>query len=72
MLSQAAVSVFPPSIYKAPRSWADRACPNLIYLNEVDRGNHFAAWQNRHCFPPRSAPRSGHCASGVPGNLRHG
>ena len=41
----AAVSVFPHEIYKAPRSWAERAYPNLIYFNEVDRGNHFAAWQ---------------------------
>lgn len=50
MLSQAAVSVFPHEIYKAPRSWADRACPNLIYLNEVDRGNHFAACQEPTLF----------------------
>jgi pimeloyl-ACP methyl ester carboxylesterase len=41
----AAVSVFPNEIYKAPRSWAERAYPYLIYFNEVDRGNHFAAWQ---------------------------
>jgi len=39
----AAVSVFPHEIYKAPRSWAERAYPNLIYFNEVDKGNHFAA-----------------------------
>ena len=45
MLSQAAVSVFPHEIYKAPRSWAQRAYPNLIYFNEAGRGNHFAAWQ---------------------------
>jgi pimeloyl-ACP methyl ester carboxylesterase len=41
----AAVSVFPHEIYKAPRSWAERAYPKLIYFNELDRGNHFAAWQ---------------------------
>lgn len=41
----AAVTVFPNEIYKAPRSWAERAYSNLIYFNEVDRGNHFAAWQ---------------------------
>ena len=45
MLSQAAGSVFPHEICKAPRSWAGRACPSLIYFNEVDRGSHFAAWQ---------------------------
>ena len=41
----AAVSVFPHEIYKAPRSWAERAYPKLVYFNEVDRGCHFAAWQ---------------------------
>jgi pimeloyl-ACP methyl ester carboxylesterase len=46
----AAVSVFPNEIYKAPRSWAERAYPNLIYFNEVDRGNHFAAWQEPMLF----------------------
>jgi pimeloyl-ACP methyl ester carboxylesterase len=46
----AAVSVFPNEIYKAPRSWAERAYPNLMYFNEVDRGNHFAAWQEPMLF----------------------
>jgi pimeloyl-ACP methyl ester carboxylesterase len=46
----AAVSVFPKEIYKAPRSWAERAYSNLIYFNEVDRGNHFAAWQEPALF----------------------
>jgi hypothetical protein len=41
----AAVSVFPNEIYRAPRSWAEKAYPKLIYFNELDRGNHFAAWQ---------------------------
>jgi pimeloyl-ACP methyl ester carboxylesterase len=41
----AAVSVFPREMYQAPRSWTERAYDNLIYFNEVDRGNHFAAWQ---------------------------
>jgi len=40
----AAVSVFPRELYQAPRAWAERAYPNLIYFNEVDQGNHFAAW----------------------------
>ena len=40
-----AVSVFPREMYQAPRSWTERAYDNLIYFNEVDRGNHFAAWQ---------------------------
>jgi pimeloyl-ACP methyl ester carboxylesterase len=46
----AAVSVFPNEIYKAPRSWAERAYPKLVYFNEVDRGNHFAAWQEPTLF----------------------
>jgi pimeloyl-ACP methyl ester carboxylesterase len=46
----AAVSVFPHEIYKAPRSWAERAYPQLIYFNELDRGNHFAAWQEPTLF----------------------
>ncbi len=46
----AAVSVFPREMYQAPRSWAERAYPNLIYFNEVDRGNHFAAWQEPELF----------------------
>jgi pimeloyl-ACP methyl ester carboxylesterase len=40
-----AVSVFPKEIYPASRAWAERAFPNLIYFNQVDEGNHFAAWQ---------------------------
>jgi pimeloyl-ACP methyl ester carboxylesterase len=46
----AAVSVFPNELYEAPRSWADKAYPNLIYFNEVDKGNHFAAWQEPELF----------------------
>ena len=40
-----AVSVFPGEQYEAPRSWAEKAYPKLIYFNEVDRGGHFAAWE---------------------------
>ena len=36
--------------YKAPRSWTERAYPNLVYFNEVDRGGHFAAWQEPELF----------------------
>ena len=46
----AAVSVFPRELYQAPRSWSEKAYPNLIYFNEVDRGNHFAAWQEPELF----------------------
>ncbi len=46
----AAVSVFPRELYQAPRSWAEQAYPNLIYFNELDSGNHFAAWQEPELF----------------------
>jgi pimeloyl-ACP methyl ester carboxylesterase len=46
----AAVSIFPREIYQAPRSWTERAYDNLIYYNEVDKGNHFAAWQEPELF----------------------
>jgi pimeloyl-ACP methyl ester carboxylesterase len=46
----AAVTVFPRELYRAPRSWAEQAYPNLIYFNEVDEGNHFAAWQEPEIF----------------------
>jgi pimeloyl-ACP methyl ester carboxylesterase len=45
-----AVSVFPGEAYQAPRSWTERAYPNLIYFNEVDRGGHFAAWEQPQLF----------------------
>jgi pimeloyl-ACP methyl ester carboxylesterase len=45
-----AVSVFPGEQYQAPRSWAERAYPNLIYFNEVDSGGHFAAWEEPELF----------------------
>jgi pimeloyl-ACP methyl ester carboxylesterase len=41
-----AISVFPDELYQAPRTWAERAYPdNLIHFNELDRGGHFAAWE---------------------------
>jgi pimeloyl-ACP methyl ester carboxylesterase len=46
----AAVSVFPNELYQAPRSWTEQAYPNLIYFNDVDQGNHFAAWQEPQLF----------------------
>jgi pimeloyl-ACP methyl ester carboxylesterase len=45
-----AVSVFPAEQYQAPRSWTERAYPNLIHYNEVDRGGHFAAWEQPQLF----------------------
>ncbi len=45
-----AASVFPGEAYQAPRSWTEQAYPNLIYFNEVDRGGHFAAWEEPQLF----------------------
>ena len=46
-----AISVFPDELYQAPRSWAERAYPNnLIYFNQLDRGGHFAAWEQPVLF----------------------
>jgi pimeloyl-ACP methyl ester carboxylesterase len=45
-----AVSAFPDEIYTAPRSWADRAYPKLIHYNKLDKGGHFAAWEQPQLF----------------------
>ena len=45
-----AVSVFPDEIYAAPRSWAERAFPNLIHYNRLSKGGHFAAWEQPELF----------------------
>ena len=45
-----AVSVFPGEQYEAPRSWTERAYPKLIYYNKLDKGGHFAAWEQPRLF----------------------
>jgi pimeloyl-ACP methyl ester carboxylesterase len=45
-----AFTVFPGEIFQAPRSWAEKVYPNLIYFNDVDRGGHFAAWEEPELF----------------------
>ena len=45
-----AVSVFPDEIYAAPRSWTERAYAKLIHYNKLDRGGHFAAWEQPQLF----------------------
>lgn len=45
-----AVSTFPDEIYAAPKSWAERAYPKLIYFNQLDKGGHFAAWEQPKVF----------------------
>jgi pimeloyl-ACP methyl ester carboxylesterase len=45
-----AVSVFPGELYQVPRSWAERAYPKLIHYNKLDKGGHFAAWEQPELF----------------------
>jgi pimeloyl-ACP methyl ester carboxylesterase len=44
------VSAFPDEVYAVPRSWAERAYPKLIYYNKLDKGGHFAAWEQPQLF----------------------
>jgi pimeloyl-ACP methyl ester carboxylesterase len=46
----AAVSVFPDELYPAPRSWTERAYPKLIHYNRLEKGGHFAAWEQPRFF----------------------
>jgi pimeloyl-ACP methyl ester carboxylesterase len=43
-------TTFPGEIWKTPRSWVEKAYPNVIYFNEVDKGGHFAAWEEPELF----------------------
>jgi pimeloyl-ACP methyl ester carboxylesterase len=43
-------TTFPGEIWRTPRTWAENSYPNLIYFNEVDRGGHFAAWEEPELF----------------------
>jgi pimeloyl-ACP methyl ester carboxylesterase len=45
-----AFTVFPGEIFRAPRSWAESVYPNLTYFNEVEKGGHFAAWEEPELF----------------------
>jgi len=45
-----AITVFPEDVYRPPETWARRAYHNLIYFHEVDRGGHFAAWEQPELF----------------------
>jgi pimeloyl-ACP methyl ester carboxylesterase len=45
-----AITVFPEDVYRAPETWARRAYRNLIYFNEVNKGGHFAAWEEPELF----------------------
>jgi hypothetical protein len=43
-------TTFPGEIFRAPRSWVERAYPTLTYFNEAERGGHFAAWEEPELF----------------------
>lgn len=45
-----AVTVFPGEVYKPPRSWLSTAYPQLVYYNQVEKGGHFAAWEEPDLF----------------------
>jgi pimeloyl-ACP methyl ester carboxylesterase len=45
-----AITVFPEEVYRAPETWARRAYGNLVYFHEVDKGGHFAAWEQPQLF----------------------
>ncbi len=45
-----AISAYPDELYQAPRSWTERAYPKLIYYNRLDKGGHFAAWEQPKVF----------------------
>jgi pimeloyl-ACP methyl ester carboxylesterase len=44
------ITVFPDEIYRAPETWARRAYPHLVYFHEVEKGGHFAAWDQPELF----------------------
>ena len=69
-----ACSVFPDEMYEAPRSWAEKAYPNLIHFNKLPKGGHFAAWEQpafmtreiRAAFKPLRQSASGETAGSKP------
>jgi hypothetical protein len=54
----AAVSASPDELYQAPRNWAEQAYPKFIYYNKLDKGGHFAAWEQPQLLQKRFAPAS--------------
>jgi len=43
-------TTFPGEIWRTPRSWVETCYPNVIYFNAVDKGGHFAAWEEPEIF----------------------
>ena len=58
-------TTFPGEIWATPRSWAEAAYPDLAYFNEVEKGGHFAAWEEPELFFDEVGRRSGRCARGM-------
>ena len=57
-------TTFPGEIWAAPRSWVEAVYPGVTYFNEVDRGGHFAAWEDAgSSSPPTCGLHSAHCAN---------
>ena len=67
------MSAFPDEIYQAPRSWAEKAYPKLIHYNRLDKGGHFAAWEQPDLFVSelRAAFRPLRSGSGPTTTPRH-
>ena len=67
-----AISAFPDELYQAPRSWVERAYPKLIHYNRLDKGGHFAAWEQPELFTAelRAAFRSLRGAKGSSTGVR--
>jgi len=59
-------TTFPGEIFRAPRSWVEKAYPTLTYFHEASKGGHFAAWEEPHCSLRRSGRRSARCANDSP------
>ena len=58
-----AVSAFAEEIYQAPKSWAEKAYPKLIHYNKLDKGTHFAAWEQPELFVAEMRAASSRCGS---------
>jgi len=50
VINPVAVSVFPDELFQAPRSWTEKAYPNLVHYNQVEAGGHFAAWEQPELY----------------------
>ena len=56
-------TTFPGEVFRAPRTWVGQVYPSLTYFNGVDKGGHFAAWEEPELSRPRSVPPSDRCGS---------